>query len=362
MRERYNSDYSRWGDKVYTPDDEATKEEEEQQNRLIEKQQNEEFEKANKEWCDQVKDDMKRRELCVKEKEQRALSLRVKGNKLFRRKKYSDALAKYCEALRLDPHNIYILTNLVLVHEKMNSWEEAIEYCNRAIHVDSSSTKALYLRHKALLHLNNEQSALDDLNRCINIDPENKDFVQSVAKLSSKLQNDAVEKEVRSVIDKRFKLKLKSSIEECNSSREFESFKLEHILFTVTTEKGDPMHSLMIEKQCQIMNECISAFKTHGLGWKARDARIILSDEIDTTLFKAFVSNKLCKCKIACAYMRSSGYMSELLQQLQEVCQSYENCASKEKYDVIEIINMIVRVMEADEATRPFVTEVSERY
>lgn len=328
----------------------------------MEKQQNEEFEKANKEWCDQVSDDMKRREDGVKETEQNALSLRMKGNKLFKRKKYSDALAKYSEALSLDPHNISILTNLALVYEKINSWEEVIEYCNRAIHINSNSTKALFLRHKALLNLNDEQSALDDLDRCMHIDPENEEFVHSLTKLSNKLRNDIVEEEVSSIIKKPIKFKPKTSTEEDYlHTSEIKALTLEHVLFTVRIEKGDPGYTSMVKKQCLIMNRCIHAFETHGLDWRARDARIVFSNETSTTLFKAFVSNKLCKCKVACAYMRTSGYMSQLLQQLQDACQLYENWTLKVKMDMIEIIDMIVRVMETDEATRPFVADVSQQ-
>lgn len=52
MARRYTSDYSRWDE--WRPSDPATKEEEEQVELEKERIKNEEFEKANAEFCDQV--------------------------------------------------------------------------------------------------------------------------------------------------------------------------------------------------------------------------------------------------------------------------------------------------------------------
>jgi tetratricopeptide (TPR) repeat protein len=367
MAIRYSSNYSRWSDSAYIPSDDATKEEKLHQKRLLEEQQNEEFEKANTAWCEQIKGDMKKREEGIKEKEKSAISLRLKGNKLFQRKKYADALVKYFEALEKTPFALNILTNIALVYEKLNHWEQSIEYCSRAIHINKTCTKALFLRHKALLQLDDNQGALGDLNKCVAFDPDNEVFSHAQTKLSLKLHNDRLQSEVVAIINSNTNNFRSSSAPIVSSSMScVPNLTLENIRFIVTSEKDDSDHSSMIKKQCQYVDQCMDTLQYYGLNFKACDIFPALSLQPHLTICKVFVLEKLCKCSYACAYMRVAGYMSGLFQRLACFCRSYEEGLISEekenlekKREIIELISMLVYVMKSDVATRSFVADVS---
>jgi hypothetical protein len=66
------NDYSVW--EKWTPQDPVTKEEQAQQEALLEKMRNEEFEKNNPEFCSQFKDDLEKRAQNQKEQEKKAES------------------------------------------------------------------------------------------------------------------------------------------------------------------------------------------------------------------------------------------------------------------------------------------------
>lgn len=53
MAQRYQSDYSRWEE--WSPDDPVSKEEEEERQREKERAENDAFEKANPDFCNQVR-------------------------------------------------------------------------------------------------------------------------------------------------------------------------------------------------------------------------------------------------------------------------------------------------------------------
>lgn len=325
----------------------------------MDQKKNEEFEKVNQEWCDQVKEDMRKRQEVIQDKEQRAVTLRIKGNNLFRRKQYTGALAKYCEALSISPFSVNILTNIAIVHEKTNGWDEAVEFCDRAIHIDKACSKALFLRHKALLQLQDEYGALRDINECISIDPQNKIFRQCLEDLALGIKNAKTEADVTLAVKEKKKFKTNSSDGHTgNLCEDFASLSPEKLFFIVT-EKENSNYNSMVQKQCQYVEEFRNIFGTHGIGLKLRTIYPFLSMGKDITLFNLFVSAKLLKCHIACAYMRTSGYMSSLVQQLKDSFQLYGGWKTEEKDDTLEILSFVTKVMKTDVPMRTFIADVS---
>lgn len=143
LAQRYESDYSRWED--WTPDDPASLAEAEDERLEKEKMQNEAFEKANAEFCGQVrpnqlsygcssshvprqshetascfaeqfKEDMQQREEAQKKKDDSASSLRLKGNRWFKAKQWDKALVCYMDSLKVAPFKVETLTNVAQVH------------------------------------------------------------------------------------------------------------------------------------------------------------------------------------------------------------------------------------------------------
>lgn len=110
----YSSDYSRWSESQYIPDDNASKEEELEKRLVKEKRELERFEEVNKEWCQELEKDMKKREQKQMKIKASATSLRLKGNKLFKEQSFNEALKVYYKALEIDPYSINILTNIAI--------------------------------------------------------------------------------------------------------------------------------------------------------------------------------------------------------------------------------------------------------
>ena len=79
------------------------------------KRKNEEFENANKEFCDGVLSDMKEREKMVKKKKVSADTLRLKGNDFFKLKDFRTSITNYMDALKISPYDSKTLLNVAQV-------------------------------------------------------------------------------------------------------------------------------------------------------------------------------------------------------------------------------------------------------
>lgn len=53
--------------------------------------------------------------------------------------------------------------NRVLCHMKMEKWDLAVADCEKALELEPASVKALYLKGKALIHLNKGTQAVEVL-------------------------------------------------------------------------------------------------------------------------------------------------------------------------------------------------------
>ena len=180
----YSSDYSRWSESQYIPDDNASKEEEYEKRRFEEKKELERFQKVNKEWCQQVEEDMKKREQNQMRSKATATSLRLKGNKLFKERNFNQALKIYYQALELDPYSTNILTNIALTYEKLGESDYALDFCNRLIHIDNKNLKGLYIRHRIYLLMKEYQKVISDLEKCARIDPKNVEVAKTLDMIS----------------------------------------------------------------------------------------------------------------------------------------------------------------------------------
>jgi len=139
--QRYTANYAKWDE--WIPDDPVTAEERYAKEQEEEKKKNEEFEKANPDFCNQFMDDMKEREKTSKKKQDSAEVSRLKGNKSFQKKQYQEALDYYMESLKILPFEVKTLTNIAQVYIKLKSYDDALEFLNRSLFVDEKNVKSL---------------------------------------------------------------------------------------------------------------------------------------------------------------------------------------------------------------------------
>jgi tetratricopeptide (TPR) repeat protein len=117
------------------------------------------FEASNSEWCKGQLEDIEKRNADKRKKDKSAEASRVKGNKYFGMKKYDKALKEYAEALEKTPYKPNILTNMALTYAKLRQWDDAMEYCDRALHCDKGWTKALCRRAAVVVEQAKEEGS-----------------------------------------------------------------------------------------------------------------------------------------------------------------------------------------------------------
>ncbi|KAF0694968.1 Aste57867_14191 [Aphanomyces stellatus] len=150
-KSRDANDYSMWS--KWVPKDPVTLEEQTQQDALLEKMRNEEFEKSNPDFCTQFKEDLEKRQKSTREKAQQAEKNKRRGNTYYKKKQYPAAVTAYMEALDDAPYCPFILTNIAQAYMRQdNALDDALEFCNRALFVSPKHVKALS-RKAAILHL-----------------------------------------------------------------------------------------------------------------------------------------------------------------------------------------------------------------
>lgn len=86
------------------------------------------------------------------EEEKQVQALKAEGNALYKQKDLAGALAKYEEALRVDPQNVTVRNNVSAVLLEQGKLDECVAYCNetveiaRAVHAKYEDVARAYLR------------------------------------------------------------------------------------------------------------------------------------------------------------------------------------------------------------------------
>eukprot|EP00548_Thalassiothrix_antarctica_P005949 CAMPEP_0194147230 /NCGR_PEP_ID=MMETSP0152-20130528/22599_1 /TAXON_ID=1049557 /ORGANISM="Thalassiothrix antarctica, Strain L6-D1" /LENGTH=567 /DNA_ID=CAMNT_0038847947 /DNA_START=80 /DNA_END=1783 /DNA_ORIENTATION=- len=85
-----------------------------------------------------------------KEKQNKALAAKTRGNDLYKSKKFEEALAAYDEAIALDNTNMTVLSNKAAVHFTQKNYDKCIEICENAITVGKANMAPFEDRAKVL--------------------------------------------------------------------------------------------------------------------------------------------------------------------------------------------------------------------
>ncbi|XP_019618060.1 PREDICTED: dentin sialophosphoprotein-like isoform X2 [Branchiostoma belcheri] len=107
----------------------------------------------------------------------KAKSLRAKkeeGNSAFKAGRYQEAYDLYSEALRIDPHNVFInsklYNNRATVGAKVNKLDQAIQDCTEAIKLDDNYLKAYLRRAKCYMDTEQYEEAVRDYEKVFNME------------------------------------------------------------------------------------------------------------------------------------------------------------------------------------------------
>ncbi|CAL8278590.1 unnamed protein product [Gadus morhua 'NCC'] len=112
-----------------------------------------------------------------------ALSEKEKGNALFREGKYDDAVECYTRGMSADPYNPVLPTNRASCFHRLKKFSVAESDCNLAIALDSNYFKAFARRGAARFALEKYDSALEDYETVLKLDPRNADAKTEVNKI-----------------------------------------------------------------------------------------------------------------------------------------------------------------------------------
>jgi tetratricopeptide (TPR) repeat protein len=168
-------DYSVW--EKWIPDDPVSLEELRKKEQEVNKDKDALFEKNNPDFCENFMDDMKKREKSRLSKETTAEVQKQKGNRAFKRRDYEAALRRYWEALDALPFLVPVLSNMAQCYIKLKQYDDAIEFCSRAIFLKPTWVKAYSRRALAKRRKKMYKEAIEDLDAGLKIEPENESLL-----------------------------------------------------------------------------------------------------------------------------------------------------------------------------------------
>ncbi|XP_029317974.1 RNA polymerase II-associated protein 3 isoform X2 [Cottoperca gobio] len=119
------------------------------------------------------------------------LAEKVKGNAFFKEGKYDDAIECYTRAMGADPYNPVLPTNRATSFFRLKKYAVAESDCNLAIVLDSNYFKAYARRGAARVALKKYESALEDYETVLKLDPGNAEAQNEVTKIKETLGHQA---------------------------------------------------------------------------------------------------------------------------------------------------------------------------
>lgn len=120
-----------------------------------------------------------------------AAELKEKGNDLFKKGRFIQAIDSYSEALKLSDNKhekAVFFKNRAAAHLKQGNFQQCIDDCTQALDVTASDTKALFRREQAHEELGQYSQAYNDARRLLQIEPKNKTFQKIAFKLRQILE------------------------------------------------------------------------------------------------------------------------------------------------------------------------------
>ncbi|XP_070709764.1 RNA polymerase II-associated protein 3 [Pempheris klunzingeri] len=117
----------------------------------------------------------------------KSLTEKEKGNGFFKDGKYEDAIECYTRGMAADPYNPVLPTNRATTFFRLKKFAVAESDCNLAIALDGNYFKAYARRGAARFALQKYESALEDYEMVLKLDPGNAEAQNEVTKIKETL-------------------------------------------------------------------------------------------------------------------------------------------------------------------------------
>jgi len=115
------------------------------------------------------------------------------GNNFFKAKNYKEAIAKYTEAIQLDPTDVTFFSNRSACYAALEEWENAAEDGRQCIMVDNRFVKGYFRYALGLQNLGNLDGALDAIKRGLGVDSANADLKKMSREIDEAIRMKKVE-------------------------------------------------------------------------------------------------------------------------------------------------------------------------
>ncbi|XP_041269007.1 sperm-associated antigen 1 [Onychostruthus taczanowskii] len=111
-----------------------------------------------------------------------------KGNEAFATGDFVEAVTYYTRSLSVIP-TAAVYNNKAQAEIKLQDWDNALQDCEKVLHMEPGNIKALMRRATVHNHLQNYQTAVEDLNKVLSVEPENSMAKKSLLEIEEKLKS-----------------------------------------------------------------------------------------------------------------------------------------------------------------------------
>lgn len=117
---------------------------------------------------------------------------KAQGNGFFKNGDYRNAVAKYSDAIGVDPSNHAYWSNRSASYAGMNEWEEAAKDAAQCIKVNKGFVKGYFRLATAKKNLNELEAAADVLKRGLCVEPRNADLKKNLKEIEELIRADKI--------------------------------------------------------------------------------------------------------------------------------------------------------------------------